>query len=65
MTSNGSKPIGVLKHTKISRDNYSLSIGYALPDFQPNRSNFFGTPTATAAIMTRKPIGVLTWVNKF
>ena len=41
MTSNCSKPIGVLTRTKFFGSDERLSIGYSLPDFLPNRSNFF------------------------
>ena len=40
LTSNRSKPIRVLTRTKSSCSDERLPIGYLLPDFQPNWSNF-------------------------
>ena len=56
-TSNRSKPIGVLTPTKSSCSDDRLPIGYSMPDFRPNWSNFFVTPTAAAAALTRKEGG--------
>ena len=44
LTSNRSKPIGVLTRTKSSCSDERLPIGYLLRNFQPNRSNFFAPP---------------------
>ena len=40
LTSNRSKPIGVLTRTKTSCSDERLPIGYLLRNFQPNQSNF-------------------------
>ena len=40
LTSNRSKPIGVLTRTKSPCSDERLPIGYLLSDFQQNRSNF-------------------------
>ena len=52
LTSNGSKPIGVLTRTKSSCSDERLPIGYSLHDFQQNRSNFFSAPPT--ALTTRR-----------
>ena len=51
LTSNSSKPIGILTRTKSWTSADHLPIGYLLPDFQLHRSNFF------ASALTRKEGG--------
>ena len=56
-TSNRSKPIRVSTRIKSSCSDERLPIGYPLPDFQPNRSNFFTAHQPAAAALTRKEGG--------
>ena len=44
LTSNGSKPIGILTHISLSYSDYRLPTGYSLQDFQPHQSNFLNPP---------------------
>ena len=46
LTSNHSKPIGVLTRTKSPCSDERLPIGYLLSDFQQNRSNFLNRFTS-------------------
>ena len=57
LTSNGSKPIGVLTRTKISRSDLRLPNAYSLPDFQPHRSNFLDHSPPPPPPLTRKEGG--------
>ena len=62
LTSNGSKPIGVLTRTNLSDSDLRLPLGYSLYDFQPHRSNFLSpttAATAAAAITRRKGVDTL------
>ena len=45
LTSNGSKPIRVLKTKNLVSSDLRLPNYYLLPDFQPHRSNFLLQPT--------------------
>ena len=61
LTSNRSKPIGVLTRTKSSCSDERLPISYLFRNFQPNRSNFLIRFASLRFTFTRKEKGSTHW----